>query len=69
LQLHRNYPNKALKHFAHAVHIEPFNSKLLSAYAAVLDDLGMPLNVVERMYIRALQQVRTLTLFVSRCIY
>lgn len=69
LQLHRNYPNKALKYFAHAVHIEPFNSKLLSAYAAVLDDLGMPLNVVERMYIRALQQVRTLTLFVSRWIY
>lgn len=98
LQLHRNYPNKASRHFARAVHIEvrvgkffwheqtrdrkserlrerengnghvckravdlrldikqPYNVKVVAAYAAVLDDVGMDLAIVERMYIRAVQ--------------
>jgi tetratricopeptide (TPR) repeat protein len=56
LQLYRNYPAKALKYFARAIHIEPYNAKVLTAFAAVLDDVGTGLPVVERMYIRALQQ-------------
>ena len=55
LQLHRNFPKKALRHFARAIHIEPYNFKALAAYAAVLDDVGKGLKVVERMYMRALQ--------------
>lgn len=56
LQLFRNYPNKALKYFSRAIHMEPYNARALTAYAAVLDDVGMPINVVERMYMRAVQQ-------------
>ena len=53
LQLHRNYPSSALRHFARAIHAEPYNVRALSAYAAALDDVGAGLRVVERMYTRA----------------
>lgn len=34
---------------------QPYNVKVVAAYAAVLDDVGMDLPIVERMYIRAVQ--------------
>ena len=56
LQIFRNHPTKAVKYFVRAIHIEPYNAKVLAAFAAVLDDVGTSLAVVERMYIRAVQQ-------------